>query len=72
MKINRLDKKLTIPFSKRLFSKSNGNPIFTQVSNTTKTKITINKNLLWKEEQNKNNCNNLLKLNDSKQKSKKK
>ena len=72
MKINRLDKKLTIPFSKRLFSKSNGNPIFTQVSNTTKTKITINKNLLWKEEQNKNNCNNLLKLNDSKTEIKKK
>ena len=72
MKINRLDKKLTIPFSKRLFSKSNGNPIFTQVSNTTKTKITINKNLLWKEEQNKNNYNNLLKLNDSKTEIKKK
>ena len=57
MKLNRIDKKLTIPHSKRLFLKSNGNPVLTQISNTKKTKITINKNLLWNEEQKKDKNN---------------
>ena len=72
MKLNRIDKKLMIPQSKRLFLKSNGNPVLTQISNTKKTKITINKNLIWKEEQKKDKNNNSIILNDSKNEIKKK
>ena len=60
MRINKNDKKLTIGLSKKLYLRNNinSNCNSSQSLNTTRAKITINKNLLWKEQQEKNKNNN--------------